>query len=133
MAFVAAKSAQFTLAGTDLSAYTDTVSGVQNTTDMLETTAFGSTSKSYIGGLRNGDTITISGKWDPAVNTAVAALLGSATTSAWVYGPAGPTTGNVKFSGNCLVKTFEVGAQVAGLVTFSAQLQVSGNVTIGTY
>jgi hypothetical protein len=133
MAFASARNAQFTIAGTDISAYTDSVGGIQNTTDMLEVTAFGATSKSFVGGLRNGDTITISGKWDPAVNTALSALLGSASTSAWIYGPAGSTTGNVKFSGNCLVKTYEVQAQVANVLTWSATLQISGNVTIGTY
>lgn len=133
MAFVAAKSAQFTLAGTDISAYTDTVSGVNNSTDMLETTAFGNTSKAFIGGLRNGDKITVSGKWDSALHSTVSALLGSANSSAWVFGPAGSTAGNAKFSGNCFVESYEVGATVAGLVTWSASLQITGNVTIGTY
>ena len=133
MAFVSAKSAQFTLAATDISAYTDSIGGLDNATDMLESTSFGATSKSFIGGLRNGSKITISGKWDSSLHTVINALLGSATASAWVYGPAGSTTGNVKFSGNCFVESYEVGAQVAGLVTWSASLQVTGNVTIGTY
>lgn len=133
MAFVSAKSAQFTLAGTDISAYVDTVGGVDNATDMLETTTFGASSKTYIGGLRNGSKITISGKYDSAAHTVIAALLGSASSSAWVYGPAGTTVGNVKFSGNCFVESYEVGAQVANVLTFTASLQVTGAVTVGTY
>ena len=133
MAFVSAKSAQFTLAGTDISSYIDSIGGIDNSTDMLETTSFGATSKTFVGGLRNGSKITISGKWDSALHTTINALLGSATSSAWVYGPAGTTTGNVKFSGSCFVESYEPAAQVAGLVTWSASLQVTGNVTIGTY
>lgn len=133
MAFVSAKSAQFTLAGTDISAYIDSVSGLDNATDMLETTSFGATSKSFIGGLRNGSTVQISGKWDSSLHTTVNALLGSASSSAFVFGPAGSTVGNVKFSGTCFVQSYEVSAQVADLVTWSASLQVTGNVTIGTY
>lgn len=133
MAFVSAKSAQFTLAGTDISTYVDTVGGVDNATDMLETTTFGASSKTYIGGLRNGSTISISGKYDSALHTVVAALLGSASSSAWVYGPAGTTTGNVKFSGSCFVQSYEIGAQVANVLTFTASLQVTGAVTVGTY
>lgn len=133
MAFVSAKSAQFTLAGTDISSYTDSVGGISNSTDMLETTTFGATSKTFIGGLRNGDTISISGKYDSALHTVISALLGSASTSAWVYGPAGTTAGNVKFSGSCLVATYEVQAGVANVLTWSATLQISGNVTVGTY
>ena len=133
MAFVSAKSAQFTLAGTDISSYIASVSGVSNDTDMLETTSFGATSKTFIGGLRNGSTVQIGGKWDSALHSTVNALLGSGSSSAWVYGPAGSTVGNVKFSGSCFVQSYEVSAQVADLVTWSASLQVTGNVTIGTY
>lgn len=133
MAFVSAKSAQFTLAATDISAYIDSVGGLDNNTDMLETTSFGATSKSFIGGLRNGSTVQISGKWDASLHTTINALLGSASSSAFVFGPAGSTVGNVKFSGSCFVQSYEVSAQVADLVTWSASLQVTGNVTIGTY
>jgi len=133
MAFVSAKSAQFTLAGTDISAYVDTVGGVDNATDMLETTTFGASSKTYIGGLRNGSKITISGKYDSSLHTVVSALLGSASSSAWVYGPAGTTTGNVKFSGSAFVESYEINAQVANVLTFSVSLQVTGAVTVGTY
>lgn len=133
MAFVSAKSAQFTLAGTDISAYIDSVGGLDNNTDMLETTSFGATSKSFIGGLRNGSSVQISGKWDATLHTTINALLGSATSSAFVFGPAGSTASNVKFSGTCFVQSYEVSAQVADLVTWSATLQVTGNVTIGTY
>lgn len=137
MPFVAARTSVFKLdnaAGTltDISAYVDSVGGIANTTDMLETTTFGSTSKSYIGGLRNGDTISISGKWDATLNTQIVALLGATSTSTFEYHPAGTTVGTPKVSGECLVSNYEVSSAVADLVTFSVSLQITGNVTHGT-
>ena len=78
MAFVAAKASKFSLdnAGgspTDISAYIDSVSGISNTTDMLDTTVFGQDSKSYAPGLRNGDVINITGGIDEGIAIAVIA------------------------------------------------------------
>lgn len=137
MPFVAAKASVFkldNLAGTltDISAYVDSVSGIANTTDMLETTTFGATSKAYIGGLRNGDTISVAGKWDATLNTQVTALLGASSTSTFEYSPAGTGTGTPKVSGECLVSNYEVSSSVADLVTFTISLQITGNLTWGT-
>jgi hypothetical protein len=117
---------------TDISAYVDSVGGIANTTDMLDTTTFGSTSKSFIGGLRNGDTISVSGKWDATLNTQITALLGATSTSTFEYSPAGTAGGTPKVSGECLVSNYEVSSAVADLVTFSVSLQITGNVTHGT-
>lgn len=137
MPFVAARSSVFKLdnaAGTltDISAYVDSVSGIANTTDMLETTTFGSTSKSFIPGLRNGDTISVSGKWDSTLNTQIVALLGATASSTFEYSPAGTTAGTPKVSGECFVTSYETSSAVADLVTFSISLQISGAVTHGT-
>lgn len=138
MAFVAAKNTVFKLdnaAGTltDISSYVDSVSGIANTTDMAETTTFGSASKTFQGTLRNGDTISISGKWDATLNTQMVALLGLATSSSFEYSPAGTTVSLPKFSGECFVSTYEISSAVADLVTFSASLQMTGAVTAGTH
>lgn len=137
MAFVAARNSSFKLdnaAGTltDISAYVDSVGGIANTTDMLDTTVFGSTSKTFAPGLRNGDTITVSGKWDSTLNTQVVALLGLSTSSTFDYSPAGTTAGLPKVTGECFVTSYEVSSAVADLVTFSMSLQISGAVTHGT-
>lgn len=138
MAFVAAKNTVFKLdnaAGTltDISAFVDSVSGIANTTDMAETTTFGSASKTFQGTLRNGDTISISGKWDATLNTQMVGLLGLATSSTFEYSPAGTTVSFPKFTGECFVSTFEISSAVADLVTFSASLQMTGAVTVGTH
>ena len=137
MAFVAAKNSVFTLdnaggAPTDISAYIDSVSGIANTTDMLDTTVFGQDSKSYAPGLRNGDTISVSGKWDATLNTHITGLLGLTTSSTFDYSPAGTAGGTPKFTGECFVASYEVSSAVADLVTFSMSLQITGDVTIGS-
>ena len=137
MAFVAARNSSFKLdngAGTltDISAYVDSVGGIANTTDMLDTTVFGSTSKTFQPGLRNGDTITVSGKWDSTLNTQITALLGLTYSSTFDYSPAGTTAGLPKVTGECFVTSYEVSSSVADLVTFSMSLQISGAVTHGT-
>lgn len=137
MAFVAAKSSVFKLdnaAGTltDISAYVDSVSGIANTTDMLETTTFGATSKSFIPGLRNGDTISVSGKWDATLNTQLTGLLGATSSSSFEYHPAGTGAGTPKVSGECFVTSYETSSSVADLVTFTVSLQITGAVTHGS-
>ena len=138
MAFVAARSSSFKLdnaAGslTDISAYVDSVSGIANTTDMAETTTFGATSKTFQGTLRNGDSISVSGKWDATLNTQITALLGLSTSSTFEYSPAGPTAALPKCTGECFVSSYEVSSSVADLVTFSLSLQITGAVTWGTH
>jgi len=137
MPFVAARASAFKLdnaAGslTDISTYVDSVGGLANTTDMLETTTFGATSKTFIGGLRNGDTITVSGKWDTTLNTQLTGLLGLSTSSTFEYSPAGTAASTPKVSGECFVTSYEVSSSVADLVTWTASLQISGAVTWGT-
>jgi hypothetical protein len=137
MAFVAARSSSFKLdnaAGslTDISAYVDSVSGIANTTDMAETTTFGATSKTFQGTLRNGDTISVSGKWDSTLNTQITALLGLSTSSTFDYSPAGTAASTPKVTGECFVSSYEVSSSVADLVTFSLSLQITGAVTWGT-
>jgi hypothetical protein len=137
MPFVAARSSSFKLdnaAGTltDISAYVDSVSGIANTTDMAETTTFGSTSKTFQGTLRNGDSISVSGKWDATLNTQITALLGLSTSSTFDYSPAGTGAGTPKVTGECFVSSYEVSSSVADLVTFSLSLQITGAVTWGT-
>ena len=135
MAFVAAKNSVVKLANaagtvTDISAYVDSVSGLGNSTDMLDATVLGNNSKAFFAGLRNGDTISVSGKWDSVLNTLVTGILGA--TKAFEYHPAGTAASTPKVTCNVLVASYEVSSSVADLVKFSLSLQVTGDVTHGT-
>lgn len=141
MAFAHGKGAAFQLdnsAGSlvDLSTYLDEVS-FPRTIETGETTTFQSTSKTYVVGLRDA-TVSLSGKYDPTadahfsgVDSALAA--GSIDSVSFEYGPAGSASGAVKYSGEALLTSYEVSAPVADVITFSAELQVTGDVTRGTY
>ena len=136
MAFVHGKSADFRLDNsggslTDISSYLDNVSFPQPI-ETAETTTFGSSSKSYIVGLKD-SSISVSGKWDPTVDAHIAAVLGQAASLSFQYGPAGTTVSNIKYTGECYVTSYDVSAPVGDVVTFSLELQVTGAVTRGTY
>lgn len=105
--------------------------------DTHDSTTFGATGHAFIGGLTNG-TIQLQGFWDDTASTGTATVLdgllalGSVTVG-WEYGPEGATTGDVKYSGECVLQSYDTSSPVADLVTFSATLQISGAVTKGTY
>ena len=100
------------------------------TIDTAESTAFGSTSKSYLVGLRD-STISVSGLWDATVDGYIIGTEPASRT--FIFGPAGSTGGNVKYTGECIVTSYSVSAPVADVVSFSLDLQVTGNVTRTTY
>ncbi len=100
------------------------------TIDTAETTAFGSTSKSYIVGLRD-STISVSGLWDATIDGYIIGTEPASRT--FIFGPAGSTGGNVKYTGEAILTNYSVSNPVADVVTFSLDLQVTGNVTRTTY
>jgi len=140
MAFAAGKAGVFKIddaaAGlTDLSPYLDNVDFPREVA-ALETTAFGKTSRNYIVGLING-TISISGKWDggvdPAPDVTLSGVLGQAATLSFEYGPEGSTGGMIKYSGECILTSYRISTPVDGVVSFSADFQITDNVTRGTW
>jgi hypothetical protein len=132
--FVHGKSTHFEIDDTggvsrDIS---DTLTSVDfpETIETAETTAFGSTSKSYIVGLRDA-TISVSGIWDATVDSY---FIGTEPASrSFIYGPAGDTVSNVEYSGECILTSYSISNPVGDVVTFSADFQVTGDVTRGTF
>ena len=98
--------------------------------DTAETTAFGATSKSYIVGLRDA-TLSISGIWDATVD---GYFIGTEPASrTFIYGPAGNTAGNVKYTGEAILTSFSVSNPVGDVVTYSADFQCTGDITRTTF
>ena len=98
--------------------------------ETAETTAFGATSKSYIVGLRDA-TISISGLWDATVDGYIIGT--EPATRTFIFGPAGSTGGNVKYTGEAILTNYSVSSPVGDVVTFSLDLQCTGGVTRTTY
>lgn len=116
--------------GTDISSYTDSCS-LDRQIDTAETTSFGDDDRTYIAGLR-GSSFSASGHWDP---TGDGVLIGAddGAVVAWEYGPEGSDTGDIKYSGNALITSYNQSSGVGDKVAWSANFQVTGSVTRGTY
>ena len=102
------------------------------TIETAETTSFGSSAKTYIVGLSD-STFSVSGNFDATVDAHLAGILGQAATVSFEYGPEGSTSPNVKYTGECLMTSYEKSGAVGDVVTYSAEFQVTGAVTRGTY
>jgi len=133
--FVHGKSTDFEIDDTGGSSrnISDTVTNVDfpETIDTAETTAFSSTSKSYIVGLRDA-TISVSGIWDATVDGYIRGGAEPASRS-FIFGPAGDTGGNIKYTGEAIVTNYSISNPVGDVVTYSLDLQVTGDVTRTTY
>ena len=133
--FVHGKSVDFALDDTGGTSrnISDTLNSVDfpEVTETADTTAFGSSSRSFIVGLESA-TISISGLWDATVDGYIKGGTEPASRS-FIYGPAGSTGGNVKYTGEAILTNYSVSSPVGDVVTYSCDLQVTGAVTRGTY
>jgi len=120
-------------AGT-LTNISDTLTDVSfpQTIETAETTSFGSSAKTYIVGLSD-STVSVSGNFDATVDAHLAGVLGQAATLSFEYGPEGTTNGLVKYTGECIMTSYEKSGAVGDVVTYSAEFQVTGAVTRGTF
>ena len=102
------------------------------TIETAETTSFGSSAKTYIVGLTD-SSISASGNFDATVDAHLAGIAGQAATVSFEYGPEGSTSPNVKYTGEAILTSYEKSGAVGDVVTYSAEFQVTGVVTRGTY
>ena len=106
--------------------------GFPQTVETAETTSFGSSAKTYIVGLTDA-TVSASGNFDATVDAHLGGILGQSATVSFEYGPEGSTTGQVKYSGEAILTSYEKSGAVGDVVTYSAEFQVTGAVTRGTW
>lgn len=100
--------------------------------DTAESSSFGDSAKQYVVGLSDA-TISVSGNFDATIDGYLAGTVGQAATLSFEYGPEGSTAGYVKFSGECILTSYEVSGAIGDVVTYSAEYQVTGSVTRGTW
>jgi len=100
--------------------------------ETAETTAFGASAKTYIVGLSD-STVSVSGNFDATVDAHLATVLGQSATLSFEYGPEGTTAGQVKYTGEAIMTSYEKSGAVGDVVTFSSELQVTGAVTRSTF
>jgi len=99
--------------------------------ETAETSAFGSSAKTYVVGLTDA-TISISGTFDATYDAQLAGLAG-VDGVAFEYGPAGSTSTFVKYTGTCVLTSYETSASIGDVIKFTAEFQVTGAITRGTY
>lgn len=119
---------------TDISAHLDDV-GFPRPVETGETTAFGDDDKTYITGLRDA-TFSLSGHYDPAagaVDEHLSGILGQDVTVTFEYGPGGNAAGDVKYTGEAILTSYEVTSPVGDKVSFTAELQTTGGITRTTF
>lgn len=136
MAFIHGKDSKFKVDNsggslTDISTYVNSVD-FPETVDVAETSTLGDASKSYIVGLKDA-TIGIAGLWDATLDGVLAPVVGQAATLSFEYSPAGSGSGAIKYTGECILTNYAQNSPVGDVVSFTADFQVSGNVTRGTH
>ena len=136
MAFVHGKDSVFKLDNsggslTDISTYVNSVDFPQ-TADVAETTTLGDGSKTYIVGLKD-STISLAGLWDSTADGIFGAVVGQSATLSFEYSPEGTTSGNVKYTGEAILTSYSKNSPVGDVVSYSADFQVSGDVTRATH
>jgi hypothetical protein len=136
MAFVHGKDSVFKIDNsggtlTDISSYVNSVD-FPETVDVAETSTLGDSSKSYIVGMKD-STISIAGLWDSTLDGVLGAVVGQSATLSFEYSPAGTTVGNIKYTGECILTGYSQNSPVGDVVSFTADFQVSGDVTRGTH
>jgi hypothetical protein len=100
--------------------------------EVLETTSFGSSDRTYIVGFKNG-TISIEGSFDAIYDGYLAGVLGQDATLSFEYGPEGSTVTYTKYTGECIMTSYESTAGIGDVVSVSAEFQITGAVTRGAY
>ncbi len=101
------------------------------TADSAETSTLGTTSKSYIPGLKD-CTISLTGLYNSTIAAIFNSALGNTTTKSFQYDPQGSSAGNDRWTGECFCTSFNVDTNLGGAATWSADLQVTGAVGLAT-
>lgn len=139
-AFESGKGASFKIddaaaALTDIGPYITSVDFPQEVA-VLETTVLGDNDRTYIVGLK-GSTISLAGHWDggadPAVDVTLSGILGQAATVSIEYGPQGAVSGDIKYTAEAILTRYTITANVDGVVDWTADIQITGAVTRGTF
>lgn len=112
----------------DITAYL-TSNGLSDAIDAVESTHLGDTAKEYVPGLED-HSFDLGGNADPTLDAQLWGIKRKLVNFEYYpFGNAGGVGTNVKYSGQCLITSYDRTGGVSALVTFSAKGQVSGAVT----
>lgn len=139
MAVITGKKMNIQIDGTggtlvDLTGYANKVD-LGFPTDMLDTTVFGSSSKSFIPGFDGGDDVVINFRYDPTPEAHLASIRPSNYSSSVTVqvSPEGTTTGNAKKVVEAFLKDYKLSAAPESIDEIVATFQKTGAVTHTTW
>lgn len=115
---------------TDFSAITESVD-FERVVAMLETTSFGSSSKTRIPGLKDA-TLKATMRWDQTLVGTLNTNFGATSKQALV-GPQGSTAGQVKYTVPSVISKIGEKYSVGGLDLVDVEFSPTGAVTVGTF
>jgi hypothetical protein len=133
MAFVHGKGTSVLLNAFDVSAFLNSADQTISV-ETAETTCFGSSSKSYVVGLRDG-TVSVGGYFDGAANAVDSVLstaIGSTASSVLSIADEGLTIGNRCLVAQAIDTSYQITGAVGDAVSVSAEFQVEGTGTGGS-
>lgn len=125
-------------AGTTLRTLTTYVTDVESNWDqeVADTTCKGQTARTFVQG-HTAMKLKISGHWDNTATTGpdvvLAGLVGDTGTCTFEWGPEGNTAADIKYTGECVILSYNISSPLADVVKFDAEFQVTGSVTRGTF
>jgi hypothetical protein len=140
-AFIHSKLSKVKLdtAGNVLTDISDSVDSIDfpEELELVETTTFGSTSKTYLVGFADGK-VSMGGSWNRTLHTMLAALKaafrdGTITSASLEYGPEGTDTGDIKITCEVVMTSFKKTSAAKDQVKWECEFQITGAVTEGTY
>lgn len=132
MARVHGKDTYVSLGGDDISTYTNN-SQITKGADSHDTTTYGADGHEFEGGLEN-STITLAGVYDNTALTGPRAVIMPlvGTKVEFIRRPEGTGSGKPEDTADVVVTSYVETNPVADMVTWSADLQVSGVITSST-
>jgi len=133
MAYSHGKDAVFKLtSGGTLRDFSPYLTGVKfpREADTAEVSTLGDSAKERIAGLTDAS-VSGEGKFEPTPDAWLSTILGGAAT-AFEWHPQGTASGNIKYTGSCILTSYESDEDIGDAGSFSFEAQVSGAVTRGT-
>ena len=130
MAFIAAKGAFFSVNGTNISAFMNSLESNRKV-DSIDTTTFGQTGHTYQGGLTDGS-FSIGGLYDSGVagpKAVIEPLMVGGSLAAAIYRPEGTGSGKPQQTCNVLVSTYVESSALNDMIKWTSECQISGTVT----
>jgi len=120
----------------EISPYIVSISGLPGPRELNEATALGDTGRKWHPALQNA-VIILELMWsddtDVGSDTVLGPLREHTAALAFNYGPEGNDSTDIKYSGTCWVRNYEITSRVGAMVLARAELQVNGAVAKGAY